>query len=216
MGKKGGNWLNKQRSDKYYVKSKREGHRARSYYKIAQIDQKYNIFKVNGRYPKKILDLGAAPGAWLEYTNRKFLERPPDQQTKKFKVIGIDLTSIKPFEDAPNITTYRLDIFKPRCEEVITENAPFDIILSDLAPKTSGDFRDIAIQESMVEKIFYFLKYLRFHGNVVIKVFQSEEINRLFKLFLPHFRNFKRMKPKSSRESSREIFFVGKDFQGLD
>ena len=217
MAKKGNSWINRQRHDKYYKKSKLENHRARSYYKLKQIHEKYNILQINGRYPKRILDLGAAPGAWLEFIKDDFLKRPIDQQSKKFKVIGIDLTSIKPFEDAPFIETYRLDIFKDRCEALIKEKGPFDAIVSDLAPKTTGDFRDIAIQLSMVEKVFEITsKYLRNNGNVAIKVFQSEETNEILNNYKNQFAMLKRMKPQSSRESSRELYIVGLKFNKIN
>lgn len=214
MAKKGNSWINKQRSDKYYLKSKKENHRARSYYKLKQINEKYNLFQVNGRNPKRILDLGAAPGAWLEYIKDDYLKRPIDQQSKKFKAIGIDLTTIRPFENASFIETYRLDIFKERCETILQENGPYDVIVSDLAPKTTGDFRDIAIQLSMVEKVFQIaLKHLRRNGNVAIKVFQSEETNEVLQKYKEHFSMLKRMKPQSSRETSRELYIVGLKFK---
>ncbi|UYP47300.1 Ribosomal RNA large subunit methyltransferase E [Candidatus Lokiarchaeum ossiferum] len=214
MAKKGNSWINKQRNDKYYKKSKQENHRARSYYKLKQINEKYNIFQVNGRNSKRILDLGAAPGAWLEYIKDEFLKRPIDQQSKKFKAIGIDLTSIKPFEDVSFIETYRLDIFKEQCAKVIQENSPYDAIVSDLAPKTTGDFRDVAIQLSMVEKVFEIaLKHLRRNGNVAIKVFQSEETNEILQKYKEHFSMLKRMKPQSSRDTSRELYIIGLKFK---
>ncbi|MHA1745217.1 MAG: SAM-dependent methyltransferase [Promethearchaeota archaeon] len=207
-------WLQKQKKDPYYRKSKQQGHRARSYYKLEQIDQKFNIFKINGRNPRRILDLGAAPGAWLEYIRDLYLKRPETHQTKKFKAIGIDLTTIRPFPDFPYIQTFRVDIFKPKCEEILSPFVPFDVILSDLAPKTSGDFRDAAIQSAMVEKVLEFTKFLKPHGNVVIKVFQSEETNALFREGAGLFQKFKRTKPAASRESSREIYFIGLNYLG--
>jgi 23S rRNA (uridine2552-2'-O)-methyltransferase len=208
-------WLQKQKKDPYYRKSKQQGHRARSYFKIEQIDRKFNIFKINGRNMKHVLDLGAAPGAWLEYIRDIYLKRPETHQTKKFKAVGIDLTTIRPFPDFPYIHTFRADIFKPKCEEILSPFVPFDVILSDLAPKTSGDFRDAAIQSAMVEKVFEFTKFLKPHGNMVIKVFQSEETNALFREGNALFQKFKRSKPPASRESSREIYFIGLNYLGM-
>ena len=216
MANKSKIWLQKQKKDPYYKKSKQQGHRARSYYKLEQIDRKFNILKINGRNVKHVLDLGAAPGAWLEYIRDIYLKRPETHQTKKFKVIGIDLTTIRPFPDFPYIQTFRVDIFKPKCEEILLPFVPFDVILSDLAPKTSGDFRDTAIQSGMVEKVLEYAKFLKPHGNMVIKVFQSEESNALFRQGAAMFQKFKRSKPQASRASSREIYFVGLNFQGTN
>ncbi|QEE15374.1 SAM-dependent methyltransferase [Promethearchaeum syntrophicum] len=213
MAKKGKNWIKGQLSDKYYKKSKREGFRSRAAYKLLQIDLKYNIFKIKGKFPKKILDLGAAPGAWIEVIARKYLDIPLAKRYRNFKIIGIDLTTIRPFEDAPFIETHRVDIFSEQCEnEIIQPEKLFDVILSDLAPKTSGDFRDIAKQEAMVEKVFEFTKYLKKHGNIVVKMFQSEFTNEIMKKWNPYFRTLKRMKPPASRESSRELYIVGLNF----
>lgn len=214
MGSKKNPWITKQRSDPYYKRSKNEHHRARSYYKLQEIDRKHRILEVNGRFPKNIIDLGAAPGAWLEYIKEKFQALPENQQSKKFRVVGVDLTSIRPFPDCPNIEFLRIDIFKPECESLIRENAPWDIILSDLAPKTAGDFRDVAIQESMVEKVLYFTRYLKIGGNLVVKIFQSEQTKMLFEKWKPAFKTFKRMKPSASRPKSRELYFIGKGYIG--
>ena len=213
MAKKGKNWIKGQLNDKYYKMSKRDGFRSRAAYKLIQIDLKYKIFKVKGKFPKKILDLGAAPGAWIEVISRKYLEIPEHKRYRNFKIIGIDLTTIQPFENTPFVETYRVDIFSEKCEkEIIQPEIRFDVILSDLAPKTSGDFRDLANQEAMVEKVFEFTKYLKTHGNIVVKMFQSEFTNEIMKKWKPHFRILKRMKPPASRESSRELYIVGLNF----
>ncbi|MHA1777163.1 MAG: hypothetical protein DRO88_01205 [Promethearchaeia archaeon] len=215
MGSKKNPWLSKQKSDPYYKRSKNEHHRARSYYKLQEIDRKYHILSVNGRFPKKILDLGAAPGAWIEYTSNQYQSLPEKQQSKKFQIVGIDLTSIRPFSELPNIKCFRMDIFKPECEAFIQESSPWDVILSDLAPKTAGDFRDVAIQESMVQKVLYFTRYLKIGGNIVVKIFQSDQSNVIFEKWKPAFRLFKRMKPSASRPKSRELYFIGKSYIGL-
>ena len=213
MSKKGKNWIKGQLRDNYYRKSKKEGFRSRAAYKLLQIDSKYKIFKVNGKFPKKILDLGAAPGAWLEVIIKKYQDIPIQRRNPNFKVIGIDLTTIHPFQNAPFIETYRMDIFNEKCEkEIISKEKPFDVILSDLAPKTTGDFRDIAKQEAMVEKVFEFTKYLKRHGNIVVKIFQSENTNEIIRNWKPKFQILKRMKPPASRESSREIYIIGVNF----
>ena len=213
MAKKGKNWIKAQLSDPFYKKSKQEGFRSRAAYKLIQIDLKYKIFKIKGKFPKKILDLGAAPGAWIEVILRKYLDIPISKRYRNFKIIGIDLTTIRPFENAPFIETHRSDIFSENCEkDIIQPENPFDVIISDLAPKTSGDFRDLAKQEAMVERVFEFTKYLKKHGNMVVKMFQSEFTNEIMKKWKPHFKILKIMKPPASRESSRELYIVGLNF----
>ncbi|WP_457558116.1 SAM-dependent methyltransferase [Candidatus Harpocratesius sp.] len=214
MGNRKNPWLTKQKSDPYYKKSKAEHHRARSYYKLKEIDAKYHILSINGRFPKKIIDLGAAPGAWLEYIKDQYISRFGTSFSNKFKVVGVDLTSIRPFSENKNIITVRLDVFKEECEDLLKQLAPWDVILSDLAPKTAGDFRDIAIQEAMVQKVLFFSRYLKIGGNLVVKVFQSEKTNIIFKEWAPYFHLFKRMKPAASRPKSRELYLIGKGYKG--
>lgn len=214
MGRRKSNWISRQKSDKYYRKSKTEGHRARSYYKLEQIDRKFHILDLHLRKPPKILDLGAAPGAWLEYIAHKYsiawnLEKIPPKQ-----VIGIDLNTIQPFPLAPFIYTERINIFKGKCQRFLQEHGPFDVILSDLAPKTAGDHRDIAIQSDMIRKLNDYLEFLKPNGKMVCKVFQSSESYHLFQMFKPRFFQLDRMKPSASRSSSREIYFIGQNFKG--
>jgi 23S rRNA (uridine2552-2'-O)-methyltransferase len=213
MGKGSGDWISRQRNDRYYKLSKIEGHRARSYYKLEQIDKKYKIIKLNTRKPARVLDLGAAPGAWLEYIKDVYNSNWNVEKIPKNHVIGLDLNTIRPFSDAPYISTYRLDIFKEKCAKFLEEQQQFDLIISDLAPKTAGDDRDVAIQIGMVQKVFEFLKFLKPGGNMVCKIFQSEESYELFKLFESKFQSFTRIKPQASRKRSRELYFVGINFQ---
>lgn len=213
MPKKGSNWIQRQKSDRYYLKSKKEGHRARSYYKLEQIDQKYRIINLKWRNPPKILDLGAAPGAWLEYISIQIEKKWEPEIIGKNQVIGIDLTTIKPFEGKNYISTHRMDIFKDECFQFVKESGPFDVILSDLAPKTAGDSRDIALQTAMVLKVKDYLEFLRPKGKLVCKVFQSEETYGLNKSLSKMFQQFYRMKPQASRQQSRELFFIGLGFK---
>lgn len=215
MGHKRNAWLSKQKADTYYKKSKAENHRARSYYKLKQIEQKYHVLTVNGRFSRKVLDLGAAPGAWLEFIKDSYGRLPPQKRPPTPLYMGIDLNSIRPFADAPFVQTQRFDIFKPECENFIRSSAPWDVILSDLAPKTAGDFRDVAIQENMVQQVFSFLKYLRIGGNVALKIFQSENTDQIVHDWEQYFQFFKRMKPQASRSKSREMYLIGKGFTGL-
>ena len=209
MGKGSSNWISKQKADKYYRKSKLEGHRARSYYKLEQIEKKYYILKQTQRFAPRILDLGAAPGAWLEYIKDVVNKTWDPSKIASNHIIGIDLNTVRPFPDAEYISSYRMNIFQGKCLRFLQEQKKFDIILSDLAPKTAGDSRDIAIINSMVQKVFEFLQFLNPGGNVVCKIFQSDETYGLSKMFESQFQSFKQMKPEASKKQSREIYFIG-------
>jgi len=210
MAKKGNTWIDKQRHDRYYKRSKSEGHRARSYYKLQQIDKKYHVLRINGKFPKKILDLGAAPGAWLEYIHDEYRRVAAANPYIRLHAVGIDLNSIKPFESVEGISSVRFDIFKPECETFIIEHGPWDVILSDLAPKTAGDYRDVALQEAMVQRVIEFCHAaLQSGGNVAFKIFQAESTDTFVKSLASMFEMVKLTKPNASREGSRELYVVG-------
>ncbi len=201
------NWSN----EEYYQKAKESGYRARSAFKLIQIDRKYDIFKLKNRYATKILDLGCHPGSFLQVIHGKFSSLLEYDKIDDYYVLGVDLTSIKPI-NSENIEFVRCDIFEDNCAQIIEEKGKYDVILSDLAPKTSGDYRDVAIQESMVSRVFELLRNLNMGGNVMIKIFESPKTQEFVKKFKRKFRFVKITKPDASREKSKEKYMIGKDF----
>jgi 23S rRNA U2552 (ribose-2'-O)-methylase RlmE/FtsJ len=209
-------WVNRHVHEHYYRRAKSEGFRARSAYKLWQIIAKYPILEIHGEFPRTILDLGCAPGSWIEVIikryneNKTTIKQPP-------RILGIDLTTIRPFE-GEIVEFYRCDVFKPACEDKIIEWAPegIDLILSDLAPKTSGNDRDLAIQEGMVDRVLELTsKFLHTHGNIVVKMFQSENSLVTVKKWANQFKTLNLCKPKASTPGSRETFLIGIDFQKI-
>jgi 23S rRNA (uridine2552-2'-O)-methyltransferase len=219
MGKPNKTWIKQHHKERYYQKAKNEGFRARSAYKLIQILQKYPILKVNGKFAQKILDLGCSPGSWVEVIIKEYHEFN-EQVDGKFpppQILGIDLTSVKPFLDYSPFTFVRMDIFKPECEQAITSwaNGKIDVVLSDLAPKTAGNDADIGMQESMVVKVLEYAKnHLCVGGNLVIKIFQSENTQTIRNEWKVHFKEFSLYKPPASQPQSREMYFIGEKFLG--
>jgi cell division protein FtsJ len=210
MGKGGKSWISSQKSDMYYKKAKSLGFRSRAAFKFIQMNRKFDVYNINGRFPNKILDLGCAPGAWIQVILKDFNNLPQKRKPKHFKIYGIDLTTIKPFEPGEHVEFLRANLFKTKSDDFIQKNQPYNLILSDLAPKTSGDFRDIAIQEQMVEKVIEICeKYLTKNGNLITKIFQSESTTELKAKLEPIFNKTQLTKPKASRSSSREVYLVG-------
>lgn len=206
-------WIQKHTNDKFYKRAKLEGFRARSAYKLLQIIKRYPIFSINNRFPSHIVDLGCSPGSWLEVTIREY--NSTTLQKDELHILGVDLTDIRGM-DSTIIEFFRCDILKPECENKIKTWSPtgFDVLLSDCAPRTSGNATDVAIQEGLVERALELaLKYLRPHGNIVIKVFQSGESQQFIQKNKSKFRILKYSKPEASTSASREIFLVGIDYQ---
>ena len=190
MGNK--NWDN----DYYTKKAKAENYNARSVYKLIEIDKKFSLFNKKNIY---VLDLGCAPGSWLQYAVKK--TKPSGHIT------GIDLTACQ----VEGASTIKGDINNIDTLEL---NTKFDIVMSDMAPQTSGHkFTDSQMSLELARTAWEKTKeVLKAGGSFICKIFQGEDSNLLFKEIKPSFKQLSRFKPQTSRDISNEIFFIGKDF----
>jgi 23S rRNA (uridine2552-2'-O)-methyltransferase len=189
--------------DHFYKKAKKEKFLARSVFKLEEIDKKYNVLKKG----EQILDLGYYPGSWVQYASKKIGE--------KGNVVGIDIQPInKNLENLKNVTLYEKDIFTVKSLEDLGMKEAFDVVLSDMAPKTTGiktvdQDRSLALVENVFESLDIFLKK---GGNFIIKVFDSQDAQNFLKNKKGLFKTFSFLKPKSTRSVSKEFFVIGKDF----
>lgn len=188
--------------DHYFKKAKTEGYRARSAYKLIEANQKFRLIK-NGDF---ILDLGVAPGSWLQVA--------APIVGKNGLVVGVDLEPVKPFKEFENIKTLVLDISGSQFEEKVlslSRGKLFDVILSDAAPKTSGQ-KELDQDRSLeiARRAFEIAeKLLKTGGHVYIKVFEGPEVPLLFKEYKAKFKLLKIFKPAASKKGSKEIYLVG-------
>lgn len=195
----------KEYCDYYARKARAENYPARSVYKLKEIAARFRIFRKGA----KVLDLGAAPGSWtlgaLEAVGQNGL------------VLACDLQS-------PKISFPRQVIFmvdnvlepSPAFQEKLADLAPFDIVLSDMAPATSGArLADQARSLELAQMAFSTArKHLKQGGNFVVKIFMGPDIQELLAPMRKSFKSVKTFKPKSSRSESYETFFIGLDFSG--
>jgi len=182
--------------DSYARKAQQEGYLARSAYKLKSILERFGIMR-----PKdSVLDLGAAPGSWLQVASETIGPRG--------KAVGIDLQPISFHAD--NVTTLQADLQSPDTYSLIAQHGPFDVILSDAAPKTSGiKTRDQALSSELVEHALAIsADHLKKNGSLVVKLFQSSDTNSLLKSARAQFKKAVLYKPKASRERSFETFLV--------
>jgi 23S rRNA (uridine2552-2'-O)-methyltransferase len=185
------------RQDKYYHRAKQEGYRARSSYKLIEIQKKYSIFSLTS----KVLDIGCAPGGWLQVIKK---------YTKE-KIVGVDLVKIKAVS---NVIFIQGDITTKVVQEQI--EGRFDVVVSDIAPKTSGNReRDQYISYELSRMSFLVaIKHLNKGGSFIVKTFQSKETEDLVKEIREHFFQVKRYVPESTRRGSKETYIVAKNFKG--
>lgn len=185
------------KKDFYHQKAKEEGFLARSAYKLQEIQKKFKLLR-NG---SKVIDLGCAPGAWVQVA----------LPLVGFKglVVGVDLENIEAKDlSAPNFRFIHGDAFKLKPEDL--PEGPFDVVLSDMAPKTSGiKVRDQALSAALCLHALETAKlHLRNGGSLVVKLFEGEDAEKVAKEIGKHFDQLKHFRPDSTRQASKEIYLV--------
>ncbi len=184
--------------DHYFHKAKHDGYVARSAYKLEEIDKKHQLL----RKGNLVLDLGCSPGSWLQYVSRKVGE--------KGQVLGVDLEEVK-LSLPKNVKVLQADIFEMTVKDLELNGGMVDVILSDMAPKTTG-IRDTDAQRSFAlnqQVLELSGDLLRPHGTLLVKAFQGAPLEQLRREFSNSFAQLKLCKPKSSRSESVEIFLLG-------
>jgi len=186
-------------SDFYYREAKRRGYRSRSALKLLELTRRYHIF----REGECVVDLGAAPGGWLQVA-RDFVGH-------RGKVIGVDITDIEPlpFE---NVHFIKMDVFNPSLRKQIMELAggPVDVLLSDLAPRFSGIHHlDHARQIELARSALALAgSILRPGGKMVVKLIMGSEFHQFLADTRKMFHSVRICKPKASRGHSSEIYMI--------
>lgn len=183
--------------DKYTDKALSGGLRARSAYKLLQINNKYHIIKKGD----DILDLGCWPGGWMVAAKRIGAN----------KVLGIDLAEIQPIENTEFIQG---SVLENKTTNKI--QGAFDAVLSDLAPKTSGNRHlDVVRSLDLADAAFKIAqKHLKPNGNFLVKVFQGTGYQEFFNKMKYYFTFTKTVKPEASRQRSMEVYLLGIGFKG--
>ena len=195
------NWVNKQRRDTYVRQSKVDGYRARSAYKLIEIDEKFKIFKGG----MCIVDIGAAPGSWTQYASKA---------VKNGKIISIDLKKMEKIQSTIQITGDFTDI---KIQEQIKQNLRKqpDVIMSDMAVNTTGIKNIDAIQtgELCMEAMIFAKNVISVEGFFISKIFMGSTFNEIVALGKKLFKDVKVFKPKSSRKDSKESFIICKNLR---
>lgn len=185
------------RKDHFYKKAKKEGFASRAVYKLQEIQKKYRILKSGNR----VLDLGAAPGGWMEITAKEIGPRG--------HVTGIDRLPLK-IHLPPNATFLQQTV-----EADLKLEKSFDTILSDLSPDLTGiTFRD-SYQSYALAKLVWQIaqKHLKAKGNLVIKIFPGEETKMLQTELKKSFTKMQIFIPEATRKTSSEIYLVATGFK---
>jgi 23S rRNA (uridine2552-2'-O)-methyltransferase len=184
--------------DFYFKEAKAKGFVARSAFKLEEIDQKNKIIKPG----MSVMDLGCFPGSWLQYISKKI--------GNSGLVLGVDLQDLK-LPLTANMRFIHSDINELNLESIREIRPFFDLICSDMAPKTSG------IKGADADRSYHLCQLvlgisqqlLKYGGNTLMKVFQGAALEKLVQQMKNEYQVVKRIKPKSSRNESVEIFVLG-------
>ena len=192
------NWINKQKRDIYVRKSQVDGYRARSAYKLIEIQEKFKILK-NGY---SVIDLGASPGSWSQYVAKT---------VKSGRLVSVDL---KEMENIENTMQIKGDFTKKATQEKIRSNfnSKVNVVLSDMAVNTTGikDIDAIYTGELCKEAMVFSKDILVKEGNFIAKIFLGTSFNEIVASAKTIFKEVKVFKPKSSRKESKESFIICK------
>ena len=184
--------------DHYFKKAKKEGFAARSAYKLKEIDEKHHLLKRGSH----VLDLGCFPGSWMQYISQKI--------GSGGLVTGIDRTELRiPLK--PNMKFIHSDINDVDLETTDAFENFFDLICSDMAPDSTG-IKNVDSERSyhLCQMALYIAdRKLKHTGSILLKSFHGSAFDRLVNEMKSAYKQVKTVKPKSSRDESKEVFLLG-------
>ena len=199
-------WKDARSRDVYVKNAARLGLRSRSYFKLEELDQKYQILKLGQR----VLDLGATPGGWSQYS----LTRVGDQGI----VVAADILAMKPLK---GVKFVHCDInerhsINSLCNAI--NGQKFEVVMSDMAPNITGNPSiDANNYAKLYESIFRIChSVLSAKGTLVFKIFQDESISQIKAKCIENFTQCRFHKPKASLPNSKEIYLIASNYQTSD
>ena len=195
------NWVNKQRRDTYVRQSKVDGYRARSAYKIKEMDEKFKIFKGG----MSVVDIGAAPGSWSQYVAKV---------VKSGKIISVDLKEMENIDNTLQIQGDFTSIDTQNHIKKYLKKKP-EVIMSDMAVNTTGikNIDSIQTGELCKEAMVFSKDVISEKGFFISKIFMGSTFNEIVALGKKIFKEVKVFKPKSSRKDSKESFIICKNLR---
>ncbi len=195
-------WLQRQLNDPYVAAAKEDGYRSRAAYKLLQLDEKFKFLKPGLR----VVDLGAAPGGWSQVTAAKI--------GSKGKLVAIDILPMDPIAGTESL---HLDFLADDAPDKLKAllKGPADLVLSDLAPSTTGHSGTDHIRIMMMTEVaaHFAMDVLTPGGILVCKFFQGGAEKQLLDLLKKHFAKVKHAKPAASRAESSETYLVAQGFR---
>ena len=198
-------WVKRHLSDPFVKKSKDEGFRSRSVYKLSEIDATERLLKPG----MTVIDLGSAPGGWSQWSVKKVGSRG--------KVVAIDILDMVPIA---GVNFIKGDFLKEESLQAVVEaiggeKSKVDLVLSDMAPNLTGvAYTDQANLYELGDLAADFaVKFLKPNGVFLVKVFQGVGFEAYVKDLRTKFKTVSAKKPDASRDESRETYMLGRDLK---
>ena len=205
------------KADPWQLKARKEGYPARSVYKLQEMDEKFGLLKpMRAGSAFGVLDLGAAPGSWSLYVLRKMSKLANRSEIGGAFLVAADLCPLsRKFDgglfDGKNFRFMQGDITDSAIRNSIIECGPFNLLISDAAPSTTGNrFVDTCRSLELTEEVVTYAETALLEGgNLVVKVFQGGDTSELLKRLRTLFRIAKSYKPQACRSESFETYYIG-------
>jgi len=198
-------WIQKRRRDQFYKLAKEKGYRSRASFKLLQANRSYRFIK----HGRNVVDLGAAPGGWLQVARETVGESG--------FILGVDKQKIKPLSWR-NVVTIVADIEDPSLSNLIMEKMPgrVDVVLSDASPNLTGSWDvDHARQVYLANQSLEIARHvLRRGGAFFVKAFHGPDLQDFRSNLARSFQTVRIVKPPASRSDSSEIYFLGLNYVG--
>jgi 23S rRNA (uridine2552-2'-O)-methyltransferase len=199
-------WLERQLNDPYVARAKREGMRSRAAFKLAEIDDRFHLFKPGS----KVVDLGAAPGGWSQVAAERSVAADG-----RGKVVAIDVLDMPPL---PGVAFLQLDFLDPAAPERLKAllGGPADVVMSDMAANTTGHRKTDHLKiMALAETAGLFAReVLKRGGAFLCKVLQGGTEGVLLADLKRDFAIVKHVKPAASRPDSAELYVLATGFRG--
>ncbi len=201
-------WVHEHITDPYVRLAQKEGYRARAAYKLKEIDESCRLLRPGCR----VVDLGAAPGAWSQYVRHRLAGKGAAPGALPGLIVALDVLPMEPIEGVLFIRgDVREEATLARLHEACG-GQPLDVVLSDMAPNLSGiAASDAARVAHLVELAIEFATaHLAAHGALLVKLFHGSGYSQLVRLFKDHFHEVRAIKPRASRERSAETYVLAR------
>lgn len=206
MSMKSKGWHQRHQNDGFVKQARKQGFRARSAYKLEEIDKKDRLFRAD----MKVLDVGAAPGSWSQYAISKI------NTNKGGRVIAVDRLSTEHIQHVDIIVGDIQDESTVDAIKNVVGNDKIDLVICDIAPDITG-ISDVD-QSNMVELLEMVIVFsqplLAKNGSMLLKIFEGNQSSTIRDLLKQHFGEVFSRKPKASRDKSKEFYLLAKSYKG--